>query len=172
MMMKMLHAGGMEVLTDHIRAADEDNPEGYYEFERVKRIENDQAWLDDAQGKAVKMISALLKHLPPAFHYQVIFMQRSMGEVLASQKKMLIRRGEYSDKVSEGEMAAIFERHLAQVEAWLGEQPNMEVIYVRYDQVLQDSVAQADRVNQFLGGLLDAQAMSQVVDPALYRQRQ
>ena len=67
MMMKMLEAGGMPVLTDHIRTADEDNPKGYYEFERVKQIEYDQAWLPDAQGKVVKMISALLKHLPPSY---------------------------------------------------------------------------------------------------------
>ena len=32
MMMKMLEAGGMQVLTDNIRTPDEDNPKGYYEF--------------------------------------------------------------------------------------------------------------------------------------------
>ncbi|HFD38992.1 MAG TPA: sulfotransferase family protein, partial [Anaerolineae bacterium] len=83
MMMKMLEAGGLPVLTDQIRAADEDNPKGYYEFERVKQIEHDQEWLPDAQGKAVKMIAALLKHLPPDYEYKIVFMQRDMQEVLA-----------------------------------------------------------------------------------------
>ena len=36
MMMGMLEAGGLELVVDGIRAADEDNPRGYYEFERVK----------------------------------------------------------------------------------------------------------------------------------------
>jgi hypothetical protein len=61
MMMKMLAAGGLEPLTDNIRAADEDNPKGYYEFERVKQIEKDRDWLEDARGRVVKLISALLK---------------------------------------------------------------------------------------------------------------
>ena len=76
MMMKMLEAGGIELLIDRVRVADADNPKGYYEFERVKQIETDQAWLPEAQGKAVKMISALLRHLPADCRYRIIFMER------------------------------------------------------------------------------------------------
>ena len=112
MMMKMLEAGGMQVLTDHIRTADEDNPKGYYEFERVKQIEHDQAWLPDAQGKVVKMISALLKHLPSSYTYKVIFMRRNIDEILASQKQMLIRRGEPTDVVSDEKLTELFDRHI------------------------------------------------------------
>ena len=36
MMMKVLEAGGMPVMVDGIRSADDDNPKGYYEFERVE----------------------------------------------------------------------------------------------------------------------------------------
>ena len=36
MMMSVLEAGGLEPLKDDIRAADEDNPRGYYELELVK----------------------------------------------------------------------------------------------------------------------------------------
>ena len=86
MMMGMLEAGGMELLTDGIRTADQDNPKGYYEYERVKQIEHDQAWLVDARGKAVKMIAALLRHLPPEHDYRIVFMRRDVGEVLASQR--------------------------------------------------------------------------------------
>jgi hypothetical protein len=70
MMMKMLEAGGMEALTDNIRKADIDNPKGYYEFERVKQIKEDQAWLDDAKGRAVKMVSMLLLDLPEGYNYK------------------------------------------------------------------------------------------------------
>lgn len=172
MMMKMLEAGGMEVLTDHIRKPDEDNPRGYYEFERVKQIEHDQGWLEDAGGRAVKMISALLKHLPPDYTYRVIFLRREMEEILASQRKMLERRGEEADAVSDEQMAELFERHLAQTMGWLGAQPNVEVLYVSYNEALAEPSAQAERVSRFLDGKLDAQRMAAVVDPALYRQRQ
>ncbi|HZM91702.1 MAG TPA: sulfotransferase, partial [Blastocatellia bacterium] len=155
MMMKMLAAGGLEPLTDNIRTADEDNPKGYFEFERVKQIENDKAWLEEARGRVVKLISALLKHLPPSYNYKVLFMRRAMPEILASQRQMLIRRGEPTDAVPDDRMAAMFNKHVAQVEAWLAAQPNVEVLYVSYNDVLKDSRPHAERINKFLGGSLE-----------------
>ncbi len=171
MMMKMLEAGGLPVLTDQVRTADEDNPKGYYEFERVKQIEHDQAWLPDAQGKVVKMIAALLKHLPADYAYKIVFMRRDIEEVLASQREMLVRRGEPTDTVADERMAALFAKHVEQVESWLGAQPNVDALYVHYSDVLGNPLDQARRVNQFLGGVLDEEAMAAVVDPDLYRQR-
>ena len=171
MMMKMLEAGGMQVLTDEIRTADEDNPKGYYEFERVKQIESDQGWLPDAQGRVVKMIGALLRHLPPDYSYQIIFMQRNMEEVLASQRRMLVRRGEPTDRISDERMAALFEKHVAQLMSWIAERPEMEVLDVNYSDVLEQPAKQAERVNRFLGNALEVEKMASVVDPSLYRQR-
>jgi len=171
LMMSMLEAGGMEVLTDHIRTPDEDNPKGYYEFERVRQIEHDQAWLVDAKGRAVKMIAELLKYLPPGYTYKVIFMRRTMKEILASQKRMLVRRGEPTEKVSDEEMAAMFQRYLNRVDAWLAGQPNIEVMYVSYNRLLDGPAVQLDNVSQFLGGALDVEQMIRVIEPSLYRQR-
>jgi len=170
MMMKMLEAGGMEILTDEIRA-DDDNPKGYYEFERVKQLEVDKSWLPDAQGKAVKVITALLRHLPLGYHYKVIFVRRHMEEILASQRQMLIHRGERTDRIDDQRLASMFRRHVAQTEAWLAEQPNLEALYVHYSAVLTDPATQAARINEFLDQALDERAMAQVVDPDLYRQR-
>ncbi len=172
MMMKMLEAGGMPVLTDNIRTADQDNPKGYYEFERVKQIEHDKAWLPEAQGKVVKMITGLLKHLPGDYVYRIIFMQRDIDEVLASQRQMLIRRGEVNDSISDDRMGELFSRHVEQVKAWLTVQPNIEVLYVHYGDVLAEPAAQAERINRFLGSTLDVSNMAAAVDPKLYRQRQ
>ena len=172
MMMKMLEAGGIEPLTDGIRTADEDNPKGYYEYERVKQIESDRTWLEDARGKAVKMIAALLKHLPPEYHYKVVFMRRNIGEVLASQRHMLIRRGEATDAVPDERMAELFQKHVEQVEAWIATQPNVKVIYVDHADVLDNAAVQAQRVSEFLSRSLDVEEMAAVVDRSLYRQRQ
>jgi sulfotransferase family protein len=171
MMMKMLAAGGLEPLTDSIRAGDEDNPKGYFEFERVKKIETDQAWLSDARGRVVKLISALLKHLPPSYTYKVIFMRRAMPEILASQRQMLIRRGEPADVVPDDKMAAMFEKHLAQVESWLAAQPNIETIYVSYNEVMKEARPQAESIASFLGGSLNVDAMTEAADRTLYRQK-
>src|SRR5215471_9327023 len=147
MMMKMLAAGGLEPLTDNIRVADEDNPKGYFEFERVKQIEKDSSWLEDANGRVVKLISALLRHLPGNYSYKVIFMRRAMPEILASQKQMLIRRGEPTDTVPDDKMAAMFEKHLVQVESWLAAQPNIQVLYVSYNDVMRNPRQAAEQVN-------------------------
>jgi hypothetical protein len=172
MMMGMLEAGGMQVLTDNIRTADGDNPKGYYEFEKVKQTEHDSSWLEDARGKAVKMISALLKHLPQGYNYKVIFMRRKIEEILASQRLMLIRRGKPADTVNDERMAGLFRRHVKQVETWIDEQPNIEVVYISYNEILASPVEQAASVNLFLGHTLNVENMVSAVDQTLYRQRQ
>lgn len=173
MMMKMLEAGGISPLTDELRTADEDNPKGYYEFERVKKMDQgDTSWVTGARGKVVKVISALLKNLPAGEQYRVVFIRRMMPEILASQRKMLIRRGEDPDKMDDAQMTMLFEKHLKQVEDWLKAQPNFRVLYVHYSEILSDPRPQIDKLNEFLGGNLNVGAMSEMVDPQLYRNRQ
>ena len=172
LMMKMLEAGGLPVLTDHLRKPDDNNPKGYYEFERVKKLKDgDHDWLKESTGKAVKVISALLEHLPPQYTYNVIFMRRNMGEILASQKQMLIRRGEAPDKVSDEKLAALYQNHLAKIEAWLAQQPNFAVEYVSYNDVLLNPQENLVRVNRFLNEKLDIKSMATVIDSGLYRER-
>ena len=180
MMMKMLEAGGLKVFVDNLRTPDADNPEGYYEYERVKQLDKgDTAWVKDARGQVVKVISALLEHLPPENEYKVLFMCRSLDEVLASQQKMLARRGEKSDPaedeqiagISDEEMARLFRKHLASVESWLKGQPNFSVLDVDYNEMLGNPEPQIEAVNRFLGGALNEARMANVVNPNLYRNR-
>ena len=171
MMMKMLQAGGLDIVTDAIRSADDDNPNGYFEFERVKQMSTgDRSWLDDAGGKVVKVISALLEHLPTDRTYKVIFMEREIKEVLASQKKMLDHRGETS-KISDEEMAEQYRTHLKAVKPWLARQPNMNVLYVGYNAMMSDPEPSARRVIEFLGLPLDLAKMCAIPNANLYRNR-
>ena len=171
MLMKMLAAGGLPPLTDGIRAADADNPGGYYEFERVKQIERDATWLESARGKAVKVISQLLDQLPLHKSYKIVFALRKMDEILASQRAMLARRGQPYNRVSDAEMAAAFGRHLSAVQQWLAEHPQMKVLYVDYAAVLRDPLATSHEIKTFLTLPLDVRQMASVVDQSLYRQR-
>ncbi len=172
MMMRMLEAGGMDVLIDHIREPNADNPKGYYEFERVKKLpDGDVAWLADAQGRAVKIIAALLTHLPDTYTYKVLFMQRHIEEVLASQKRMLVRRGEDPDKVNDIEMARLFESHVEKVYTWIAKQPHITHMNVDYNEMLVDPMPQILSIRTFLKRDLDVAQMTATVDPALYRQR-
>ena len=171
MMMKILEAGGVPILTDNLRTADEDNPKGYFELEQVKALKEGQdAWLKDAGGKAVKVISSLLGELPATHRYKVIFMQRQISEVLASQKQMLIRRGEASDG-DDRKMAENFQEHLKRVRIWLANQPNMEVLYVSYNDLMADPLPAIKSVAAFLGLEERQEAMLAVPDRNLYRQK-
>lgn len=172
MMMKILDAGGLPPLTDSIRTADTDNPQGYYEFERVKQLpKGDTAWVAEAQGKTVKVIAILLPHLPTTHMYRIVFMRRAMPEILASQRKMLIHRGEDPNKISDEELTRLYDKHLQQVNSWISSQPHVQRIDVHYNQLIENPAPEIDRINQFLGGSLDTEKMVAVIDPQLYRQR-
>src|SRR5262249_33021607 len=121
MAMKMLDAGGVPTLTDGIRAADDSNPKGYFELERVKELDKngDSAWLAGARGKAVKIISFLLTYVPESYDYQVIFMDRDIDEVLASQNKMLAARGEAAGTAPDAQIRQAYQGHLTKVDRFL-----------------------------------------------------
>lgn len=172
MAMKMLDAGGLPVVTDGVRSADDDNPRGYYEDERVKDLGTtaDRAWLRQARGKAIKIISFLLKDLPADHNYKILFLERPLSEVLASQQKMLVNRGESSD-TEDAQMRDLYTEHLRHVKFMLGYRRHFDALFVDYREVLAHPGEGASRINQFLGGRLDERAMAEVIDPQLYRNR-
>jgi hypothetical protein len=173
MAMRMLEAGGMPVLTDGIRKADISNPKGYYEFEPVKELDRDGdlAWLPDARGKAVKIISFLLTWLPETYHYQVIFMRRDLDEALASQEEMLRRRNEPSGGGGLEQMRRAYDEHLAKVTRFMSHRPCFSTLTVEYLDVVTRPRDAAGRMAGFLGNTLDVEKMAAVADPALYRNR-
>jgi Sulfotransferase domain len=170
MMMRMLEMGGLPVLTDHVRTPDDDNPNGYYEFEAVKQTKEDGAWLEGSEGKAVKMVYRLLYDLPADRSYRVLFMRRKLEEVLASQKVMLERHG-MADGVSEDQMSALFRAEIDAFYKWVAGQSHIGLIDVDYNRMQKNPRAEAARVNEFLGGSLNEEAMVAVVDQSLYRNR-
>lgn len=171
MMMKMLVEGGLQAVTDSQRSADNDNPNGYFEFEPVKKMmEADTQWLEQAAGKVVKVISALLEHLPAKYHYKVIFMERPLQEVLASQKKMLANRAEDSS-IGDVEMEEQFGKHLAAIKYWLARQPNMEVLYMDYGKMLASPASHCAQIAEFVNLPMDVEKMQRVPNERLYRNR-
>jgi hypothetical protein len=172
MAMKMLEAGGMGAVVDNVRTADEDNPKGYFEDERVKELAEmtDKRWIRGARGRVIKVVSSLLTHLPADNAYKVVFMRRNLHEVLASQAKMLERRGEASH-TEDDELLEMYRAHLEKVEFQLRFRPNFEALYLNYADVVADPRSQARRIVEFLGGGLDLEKMVGAVDGSLYRNR-
>ncbi len=173
MMMKMLEAGGMPIMTDNERAADIDNPKGYFEYERVKDLEKetDKSYIREARGKVLKVISFLIKDLPDDNDYRVIFMRRELDEVLASQNKMIERLGSSDSSAAEEAMKEAYRNDIVRTRLLCKNRPNFELIEVHYKGTIEDPSATARSVNAFVGGHLDEAAMRAAVDSNLYRNR-
>ena len=174
MAMKMLEAGGLAVVTDGIRTADLSNPNGYYELEAVKQLDKngDTAWLRDARGQAVKIISFLLTYLPETHNYNVVFMQRDLEEVVASQNTMLVERGEQDGPgANDARTLALYRQHLDNVMRFMAHRRCFRLLNVNYGDAIAHPAVEARRISDFLGGTLDVDRMAAVSDPALYRNR-
>lgn len=170
MLMQMLDAGGHPCLTDKERKADDNNPRGYFELEKVKQLRKDRSWLPDAEGKAVKIIAQLLPALPPKCQYRVIFMERDIKEILASQRKMLEDRGRSGAKVSDESLGKTFRRQVNQVKEMLSIR-EIPTLYMPYRYAIENPAEVTRYLNEFLNKQLDEKAMAGVIDSKLYHQR-
>jgi hypothetical protein len=167
LLMQMLKKGGMTLLADNRRKPDISNPKGYLELEAVKNLSKDNSCLKNQTGKAVKVISHLLKHLPKHQKYKIIFMNREMNEIIKSQEKMLKKEGKRFSK----ELIKIFLKELKLVKKWVKEEPKKEMINLHYKKIIKNPAKQIDKIIEFLGVPLDKEAMIEAIDPSLYRTR-
>ncbi|MDG2013357.1 MAG: tetratricopeptide repeat protein [Pirellulaceae bacterium] len=176
LMMQMLDAGGLPPKTDTQRVADEDNPKGYYEWEDIKRVKGKPTMLleDGLEGKAIKAVTMVLQDLPFAHNYKVIFMNRPIEEVVASQTKMLERVGtQATEDESRDLMRKEMLRHRMQARRRVEANPRVEVLDIDYPSLIANPVETSQLVAEFLGSdrITNPEAMSAVVDPSLYRQK-
>ncbi|HEV2447035.1 MAG TPA: tetratricopeptide repeat protein, partial [Candidatus Sulfopaludibacter sp.] len=173
MIMQLLDAAGIPILTDGLRQPDEDNPRGYFEYEPVKELHGDAGWIAQARGKAVKIVAPLLSALPAGESYRVIFMERNLDEILASQAQMMARRGEAVEDTParRARLREEYSRLVQSVRALLGGRADVEVLYLGRESVLREPRAAAEAIDRFLGGGLPVEAMAAQVKPELHRQR-
>lgn len=169
MMMQMLDNGGVPIMTDKERTPDENNPKGYLEFEKVKRLHIDQSWIHEAEGKAIKIVTPLLNYLPPEFNYKIIMMERELSEVITSQQKML-GKSVRPDTLPLPLFTA-FRKQQEKVDIWIDSQPQVKLLKINYSDVISDPLSQAERISNFLERELDIHNMAAVVDPTLYRNK-
>lgn len=170
LMMQMLAAGGMPILTDQRRLPDEDNPRGYFEWEEVKRLAENPALIVEGEGMAVKVVSQLLTFLPVSHVYKILFMERPLPEILASQDAMLVRR-ETVVTPRNADIADAFRKHLREVMELLVDRDDFSVCRIGYRRLVANPLQWAQTVQDFLAVNLNVEAMAAQVDPALHRNR-
>ncbi|MGC3960531.1 MAG: alkaline phosphatase family protein [Verrucomicrobiota bacterium] len=171
LMMQLLVAAGREALTDGKRGADADNPLGYYEFEQVLDLAKDTTWIPQARGKVVKIVAQLLPHLPRNEHYQVVFMERNLGEVIASQRAMLERKGRRGAELDEQTLAETYVAQLTRLRKQIAVRPELRVLTVNYNDLLADPTSLVTRLAEFIGAPFDAPRATSAIRPELRRQK-
>ena len=173
MIMQMLNAGGMPILSDGQRSADEDNPLGYFEFEPVKQLYRNAEWIGEAAGKAVKVVAPLVPALPERAEYRVILVERDLDEILASQAKMIERRGAAIEDTPERRERLKQEntRQMGHVKTFLSNRRGVHLLVLQHAAVIRDPASAAHRINLFCGGALREEAMAASVRPELHRQQ-
>lgn len=148
--MQMLSAAGLPIMTDGLRSADEDNPQGYYEWERIKELPNDPHVISEAAGRVVKVVSPLLHALPRKHRHKVIFLRRDLDEIIVSQNRMRQRlTGLPADDLKATRIR--LEAHLEQTARVLNEAPNVEWIEIRFEELLSGSEVEIARLAEFCG---------------------
>ncbi len=175
LLMQMLEAGGLPIQTDGIRQADPNNPLGFFEWEPIKRVPQEPELLDEPglEGKGIKIISALLPHLPPPHRYRVLFMMRPIAEVAQSQIRMLERGGESPEIEREAlERQLLAHRHSCL--QYIDRAPNFEVLRVPFRRLFEDAPQVVGEIEKFIGSeqLPLAERMLSVIDSRLYREKQ
>jgi len=170
LLMQMLAAAGVPVLVDDARPPDASNPRGYFEYAPVRAIARDASFLPRARGKAVKVVAPLLAHLPAGERYVVLWIERDLDEVLASQAAMLARAGSATSHEADPQLRAAFARSLERARSELAQRA-IEVCTVRHADAVCRPGQVADAICAFLGGPLDPAAAAASVDPGLHRVR-
>ncbi|MCF7729198.1 MAG: alkaline phosphatase family protein [Chthoniobacterales bacterium] len=160
LVMQMLAAGGITVDTDHHRRSDGHNPQGYFEHEKVKTITEEARFLKD--GVAIKVVIPLAFHLPHNNHYRIIWIHRSLEEVITSQHRMA------------GPMATVAQLHhvYRHYEITMAEhirEANWPLLSLDYSSVVQSPHQAASSIAHFLKKELPITAMATAVIPSLYR---
>ena len=171
LMMQMLEAGGLSIYTDENRKADENNPKGYYEHDAVKSIQKNNKWLGEAVGKTVKIVSHLLPFIPMQYKYKIIYMERELDEVLNSQTKMLQHLGKLPENTIHISLEQNFKRNELKTKEWLEDKLNVDVLYINYNELIEDSIEITAAISDFLAIPLDLEKMILKIDKSLYRNK-
>jgi predicted AlkP superfamily phosphohydrolase/phosphomutase/tetratricopeptide (TPR) repeat protein len=167
LMMQMLHAAGLPIMTDELRAADESNPHGYFEWEEIKALPKDPFLIEKAEGRAAKVVSMLLPSLPRKHHFRIIFMQRPIEEVALSQERLRQRLAGRS-AANPAQMIERLGKHRDRITELLQQSPNVELLEVDYPDLLQNPGPQLERIADFCRiERAQLERMAAVIDPQL-----
>lgn len=182
LMMQIVEAAGLSIFTDGKRLADDSNQRGYYEHDRISGLlqQSDRSWLAATRGQALKIVAPLLSALPLRFKpdqegaqprkapsYRILFMERDIREILASQSAMLQRLGK---KPPQGDLAKAYQQQVTNAACWI-QQHQIPTLGIDYHDLVHGSDDLLRKIAAFLGTPDKLAEMQAVIDPRMHRAR-
>lgn len=171
LMMQILEASGYEILTDGLRKADENNLNGYYEYEHVKSLAKDNSWMAEAEGKAVKIIAQLLPYLPEGFEYRIFYMERNLDEIVSSQSRMLGRLNKKVSPTDNNVLKSVFEKQSIAVIKQMTCRTDVSLLRVSFNGLMNNSESEIEALQRFSVGKISKEAVMRVINPEHYREK-
>lgn len=189
LLMQLLGAAGLELAQDTARPPDADNPRGFFELEAARRLRAGSGFLEGCRGRVVKVVAPLVLDLDPALGLRLLFIERDLDEVLASQRAMLTRRGESWRAEQEAALRRAFEGVVARCRVRFAGVPETPALFVSHSALVHSPEAAIEQIVDFLaataagpdGAGLDGfrpeqaaavrAALRAVIEPSLHRQR-
>jgi hypothetical protein len=157
-MLYALEQGGVEVL--HTSKGSDSKKGNATAFEEIIRLKRDDKRIHEARNKATMVYLQHLSNLPGFFEYKVIFIDRDVHDIMAGQGKM-------KDKVKAGALPVKamlqLQEQLDKFNSWVVSQPNVKLLTVAYNEMLEHPVEYAEVIGEFLGKDLAVDKMAEVL---------
>lgn len=166
LMMQLCSAANDSIMSDSIREVDENNPNGYFEYESVKGIVKNNSFLKEAEGKTIKIVAPLITFIDLSLSYRVIFMIRDLAEVLQSQEKMLGK----DQKDQQEKLKMIYRMHLEKSKRFL-ESNHIPFLEVNHRDLFTNPEKTLKELIHFCQWDVTVDALKKVIDQSLYRNR-
>ncbi|MFM6935543.1 MAG: sulfotransferase domain-containing protein [Flavobacteriales bacterium] len=166
LMMQLCQAANDDIYCDAIRQEDINNPKGYFELEAVKGIVKDQSFLQNAEGKTIKIVAPLVTFIDLSFNYRVIFMLRDLDEVLSSQEKMLGK-----DQQDQREkLKSVYQLHIEKSRKFLSAN-HIPFLEMEHRQLFLEPEQSLKQLIDFCEWDVTVEQLKKVIDGSLYRNR-
>jgi hypothetical protein len=154
---QMLTVMGVPILytKDFPMPANERNIGGYWEYEPVRHLKEENDWVHHAIGSGFKLFVGSERFLPRNVAYRAIVAMRTRDAILASWRALAPNAPNELDS-----------KNLDELLAWIDDQPNWRRLSVQYEDLLANPEREAQRMSDFLDGLDCSQAAA-IVNPRL-----
>ena len=84
------------------------------------------------------------------YDYRIIFVERELDEILASQRAMLDRSQASGEQPDDDALKRAYQNQLSEIKSWLSRQTNMRTVFIPHGLALQSPESVATTVFDFM----------------------